>query len=59
MDNTNYDFQEELNMLKKWCSDCVHKGQTFLHDPCHDCSDEFSEANEFTPNYYEQEQKHN
>ena len=31
------DCENNIKLLGKWCSDCVHKGRTILHDPCHGC----------------------
>ena len=38
--------------LKKWCSDCEYKCLTYLHDPCHNCTDEFNGG---VPKYYKEE----
>lgn len=44
-------------MLKKWCSDCKHKGNTILADPCHNCFEDFAK-NHYEPKYYQQESRH-
>lgn len=47
---------KDLELLKKWCSDCKHRNNTILHDPCHYCIEEpLLSQNNFVPKHYEED----